>query len=124
MGTVHVNGKTIHVPNGANISIFNDKVFVNGKPWNEDGAAEGIVKIVIEGTVADVKCDAPLEVKGSVEGNVDCAGSVHCGNITGPVDAGGSLHCGNIGGNARAGGSIKCSRIAGDAKAGGSIRGV
>ena len=107
MNTININGKSIQV-SGNNISVINDKVYVNGKLVTE--GLSGNVNISFEGELANLKADGSVEVNGEVLGNVDAGGSVKCENVQGYVDAGGSVNCKNVGGNIDAGGSIKMNR--------------
>lgn len=104
MNSVTVNGKRINVQ-GNNISVCNGRVMVDGKVIEE--GLQGIVKLQIEGDLADLNADCSVELTGSVHGNVDAGNSVKCGgDIKGNVDAGNSVKCGNIGGSVRAGNSV------------------
>ena len=105
---VTVNGKTIRV-RGNNISIINDKIYVDGKLLDEDMDAKNIT-VIVEGSCGNLKVEGDVEIKGDC-GNVDCSGSCHIeGNVTGDVDASGSVTCGDVGGNIDASGSVRCYR--------------
>lgn len=105
-----VNGIEINVPRGANISIINGEVFVNGQPYQGD-ELKGCkaVNIIINGDVGNIDCGGSVTAN-NVHGDVDCGGSCNCGNVSGSVDAGGSVNCGTVGGNVDAGGSISMSK--------------
>lgn len=117
MGTINVNGK---IYKGNNISITNGHVIIDGK--EQDGEKlSGVVKVIVEGDIENVKSDESIEVKGNVKGNVDAGGSVQCENVGGDVDAGGSINAGDIEGDVDAGGSVNCGKVGGDIDAGGSV---
>jgi len=122
---VHVNGKLFNVPNGANISVVNNVLYVDGQEYSGDGYESKQFKIEITGGVANVKVErgdvtvhgnagsvdagGNISIAGSVSGDVDAGGNVTCGNVTGDVDAGGNVKCGLIGGSVDAGGNISIS---------------
>ena len=120
-GQVVINGKRINVPDGANISMRGDKVYVNGQLYDEEnfeGAKE--IKIEIQGSCGDITTSGSVIVNGNA-GNIDAGTHVECGNVSGHVDAGTSIKCKDIYGNADAGTSIKCDKIGGRANAGVSV---
>ncbi|KAA6446708.1 hypothetical protein FZC77_22345 [Bacillus swezeyi] len=100
-GKVTVNGV---IYEGNNITITNNKVFIDGQAVESSVSRD--VKVEIEGSPVKVYSDASVEVKGDVLGDVDSEGSVSCGNVRGNVDAGGSVSCGNVGGDVDAGGRV------------------
>lgn len=102
-----VNGKSISVQ-GNNISVINNKVYVDGK-LVEEGLV-GKVEISFVGDLANLETDGSATVKGNVHGDVDAGGSVDCGDVKGSVDAGGSIGCGTVGGDVDAGGSVSMRR--------------
>jgi hypothetical protein len=107
MTTMTVNGKTIVVPNGRNVSVINGVVTVDGVRYGEQEFGKDILEIKItEGTIGNL--------------TTDC--SVTCRDVTGNVQAGGSVTCDNVGGAVRAGGSVQCDDVNGDVQAGGSIQ--
>ena len=77
-----ING-TKKIVEGHNVSIVNDKVFVNGKLVAE--GLTGTVHIEWNGPAANIDCTS-ITVNGNVEGNID-ATSVRCGDVGGDVDA-------------------------------------
>ena len=85
MSIITIDGKSFV---GNNLSIINGVVSVNGIVQN--GKVSGIVKIVIEGNIDNLKTDATVEVHGNVQ-NIDAGGSVQCGSVGGNIDAGGSV---------------------------------
>lgn len=103
--TVIINGKSISVE-GSNISVVNDKVYVDGKLIEE--GLSGIVTIEFKGDLATLDSNGSIAVNGNVEGDVDAGGSVTIsGDVEGDVDSGGSVTCGSIKGNVDAGGSVR-----------------
>lgn len=105
---VSVGGKTIIVPNGSSVSVINNKVFINGEPYdgdNFDSKEQIILKIVVEGSIEELKTDANVEVHGKVN-KVKADGNVVCTNVDGNVKAGGNVACGKISGKVTAGGNI------------------
>lgn len=88
---ITINGKT-HVVSGNNVSIKNDKVYVDGK-LIESGLS-GITQIKWEGPVANVD-GTTIEIKGDVQGNVDGTTIKIGGNVGGNVD-GTTIQCGNV----------------------------
>ena len=126
MGRITVNGKTISVPNGTDINVVNNVVYINGvKQKISDSTKE--ITIVVEGNIeGDLRVDnASVKVKGNVAGSVDSGGSCTVDGFVGQnINAGGSIRCGEVKGNADAGGSIRCGSVGGNASAGGSIRGI
>lgn len=96
-GTCIVNGKKIDVPSNANVSIINNKVFVNGKEYKDEEVSKSIedckeIKIEIHGNVEKLDIEG-CEV--TVNGDVD---TVEAGNqcevkITGDIKH--NLDCGN-----------------------------
>jgi hypothetical protein len=120
---VNVNGKSFTVPNGANVSIINNVLYVDGQEYTGDGYESKQFKIEITGgVVANVKVErGDVTVHGDA-GSIDAGGSVTVsGSVSGKVDAGGSVNCGNVSGDVDAGGSVNCGSIGGDVDAGGSV---
>ncbi len=99
---IRVNGKSISVE-GNNVSIINDTVMVDGKVIKR--SASGVVKVVVQGTINELRTDA----------------SVECGDVAGSVEAGGSVNCKNVGKDVDAGGSVNSMKVGGDIDAGGSV---
>jgi hypothetical protein len=105
-----VNGKTITVPNGRNVSVVNGVVTVDGVRYGDEGFARDVMEIrVSEGTVFGLNTDRSVTCK-DVTGNITAGGSVSCDSVGHSVYAGGSVSCGRVGGDVEAGGSISCSR--------------
>lgn len=99
---ITINGKTYF---GNNVSVVNNRVYIDGV-LKDDDLPSGIVKLVVEGTLNHLECDASVEAQ----------------QITGDVTAGGSIKCGDVGGNVNAGGSVKAGKVSGSVMAGGSVR--
>ena len=110
MGTIRVNGKTVHVPNGASISVRNGEISINGKKW-EAGDDVRIGDVVIDGNVGEIRSEASVTVNGDVSGPVRAQGSVNANNISGDVTAGGSVNAHDISGKVSAGGSVNANKI-------------
>lgn len=108
-GSVTINGEKIKVPNGANISVINGTLFIDGKECKGEKLKDKkIVNITIEGNVGKVDCGGSVTVNGNVTGHVDCGGSVTVsGSVEGDIDCGGSCSVkGGHKGNIDAGGSV------------------
>ena len=102
MNRIVVNGKSINC-SGNNVSIINNKIFVDGKEITDE---------------ATKNCD--VYIYGDVE-NIECQGSVNCNDVKGDIKAGGSVNCDDVGGNIICGGSVNCDEIKGSVNAGWSI---
>lgn len=103
---MNINGIRIDVPNGANISVTNGVVYVNGEKYNhKELEGKQVANIIIEGDVGNIKCNGSVTCR-NVQGYVDCGGSCHCYDVGSYVDAGGSVNCVHIGGDVDAGGSV------------------
>lgn len=106
---VTINGKTYDLPNG-NISIINEKIYVNGKEFKTDEFKNDNrkIEITIEGDVGQASCQGSMTITGSVREGVDCGGSVSiAGDVNGDVNCGGSVSIkGNIFGDLTSGGSV------------------
>ena len=114
MNNVNINGRTINVPDGASVSIINNRVIVDGVEWSEQGEdLQGVVRVEITGYVENLRTDASVTVHGNVNGDVDAGGAVKCGKVAGNVRAGGSVKCDDVGLSVNAGGSVKARTIGG-----------
>ena len=106
--TVVINGKPISVA-GNNISVINDKVYVDGK-LVEEGLV-GHVTVEFKGDLANLEVGGAVNVIGNVQGYIDAGGSVSIsGNVSGNVDAAGSVTCSDIKGDVDAGGSVRINK--------------
>lgn len=103
MNKIVINGKEIQC-NGKNVSIINNKIYVDGKVITED---------IISNT--------EIYIYGNIE-NLECEGSVHCDDVHGNIKAGGSVNCDNVGGDINCGGSVNCDKVKGSIVAGGCIK--
>ena len=102
---IQINGLDIEAPDGANISVVNGKVTIDGKPYGSCGTG----KIVIETQAAfQLTCDQNVEVRGDVKYGVTAKGNVAANNITGGVEAGGDITATNITGGINAQGNVVC----------------
>lgn len=93
-----------------------------GAPWEDDNKIRIVVfrgrRLLKKGEAGSlhINVDYPGEVL-----NVECHGSINCGEVHMNASAGGSIKCGDIGGNVSAGGSIHCGNISGKVAAGGGV---
>lgn len=101
MATVEINGKKY---SGRDITIVNDKVYIDGKLEQE--SLTGILSVRVTGDLASLSSDSSVTVQGNVDGNVQAGGSINCENVSGSVRAGGSVNCGNVDGEVICGGSV------------------
>ena len=71
MGVVIVNGTRIEIPDGANFSIINDVVHINGIANNDVGNLRNVtdLKITIEGRLGSVRADRGSITCENVEGH-------------------------------------------------------
>jgi hypothetical protein len=112
-GKVIIDGKTIEVPNSANITINNGALFINGKKYEDkDLDNKQIIDITIEGNVGKLDCGGSVTVKGNVIGSIDCGGSAEVeGDVVGNIDCGGSCKVyGSHTGDIDAGGSVRTGK--------------
>lgn len=107
ISTITINGKTFTANGNGNISVYNNKVYIDG---NLVECINTINEIIITGDCGAIHCDGSVKVEGNVYGNIDCGGSCKCGNVSGDVDAGGSITCENVQGSIDAGGSIRMKK--------------
>lgn len=105
MGTVNVNGRIYHTPEGSSVSVINNKVYVDGKLFEDfNETKEKNIKITIEGDIHDVKLDCGDIV---VNGNVNNINNIN-GDIKIKGDVSGDVKNTN--------GDISAHTIYGDAK--------
>lgn len=95
MNSVTVNGKTYR-GNGS-IVVNNGKVTIDGVPVDET-PIDGILRVIVEGNVASIHADAPVEVSGNVEGDVSGSAIEIRGAVKGNVN-GSVINCGSVGGS-------------------------
>ncbi len=92
MGIVNVNGRVYHTPDNASVSVINNKVYVDGKLYEDFSEnKEKNIKITIEGDIQTVKLDcgditvhgnanSVTNVNGDIKINGDVAGNVKTTN--------------------------------------------
>lgn len=102
MGELYLNGKRYV---GDNISVRNNKIFIDGKDVTDAELPSTILEISVSGTLARLDTDASVSCE-DVSGDVTAAGSVNCDKVGGNVQAGGSVNCDDVGGSVTAGGSV------------------
>lgn len=125
---ITVNGKVVEVPDGTPVSITGDTVTVGGESWSH---SDHRIKVdVVGGLTSLMVRNGDVTVNGVINGKVDAGGSVsvngwkndaNSGYIEGDVDCGGSINCGDVRGNIDCGGSVNCGSVGGDIDAGGSV---
>ena len=106
---VFCNGKRITV-NGNDISIINDKIYVDGKEYVPNEKLIGDIKIVINGNVENVESYANLEIHGNVN-NVKSNSNFTCNDVKGDVKSNGTLTCRDILGTVKSNGIINCKSM-------------
>lgn len=106
--SITINGKTVNVK-GNNISVINNKIFVDGKVI-ETGELKGDVHIIVDGNINKLETESSATIKGDVLGEVKSGTSVTCQNVKGSIKAGTSVSCGTVGGDVKAGTSISMKR--------------
>lgn len=111
MNQININGKQYNIPNG-NISIKNNKLYVNGKLVTEDNNIYKATEIVIKGDVENIETDKSVKCN-NVKNSIKAGGSVNCDDVGGDIYAGGSVRCDNVVGNVSASGSIHCDSVGG-----------
>lgn len=107
MNQIIINGKNYTFLDGANISIINDSLYIDGKKIDSNNDIYDISIIVIKGNVGNIDTDKSVNC-GDVKGNINAGGSVNCDDINGDVTAGGSVNCDDVGGSISACGNIRC----------------
>ncbi len=119
-----VNGTTVEVPDGSNVSLVDGKLIVNDK--NTNIRLPNDIKIEVIGGLINLKAErGSVTVNGDVTGTVDANGSVQVtGSVGGKVDANGNVTCGDVKGDVDAGGNVTCRTVHGDVDAGGNIVGM
>lgn len=116
-GSVTVNGKTINIPKGANVSVIKGVVMINGKPYTdepEEGAPCSI-EITITGKLVN------LEVKGNnttvncgdISGDLKASGNVTAKNVGRSLNTQGRVECGSVGGSINTQGRVTCKDVTG-----------
>lgn len=98
MSTININGRKFE---GNNITIKNNKVYVDGKDMTPE---EKQISIVVEGDVLDINADncEVITIHGEVRSIKTMSGDVKCGNVNGSVSTmSGDVTCGNIAGGVK-----------------------
>ena len=92
-------------------------------PWEEDGKLRLVAfigrKLMKRGEAGQKHMEFKYEGDAL---NVECYGSLTCGDISGNASAGGTISCKDIGRNVSCGGNISCKDIGGTVSAGGSVK--
>lgn len=102
---ININGKRFEVPDGAEVSIKDNKIYVGGEELNggiEVGDRELHIYIAEGARVEGVRSEKSLNVHGEIHGNVQAGGAVNCDNVEGDVYASGAVNCDDIHGNVQA----------------------
>ena len=96
-GMVIINGNVIRA--AKELSVENNKVFINGKLVEEYSNVP--LKIEITGTVKSITTiSGSVQVEGNVTNVETASGSVHCQTVIGDVETmSGSVRCNNIEGD-------------------------
>lgn len=105
-----VNNVEIDIPEGASVSIKNNKVYINGKEYKDEKLEnKEPINIIVNGNAENISCGNSVEVKGNVTGDIDCGNSVKIGgDMLGDIDCGNSVNIsGNHTGDIDAGGSVR-----------------
>jgi cytoskeletal protein CcmA (bactofilin family) len=109
MQTISVNGISIQVPDGANVSISNGNVTVNGDMAGRVSIGPGNINISNSNNAHfTLNCDNNVTVAGPVSGGVTAKGNVSCTNISGGV-SGVQVKCTNVSGGIEAQGDVQVS---------------
>ena len=109
MGKIIINGITIDTPDGANVCVNGNGVFING------AKSDAFNSVNFGGSIT-------VNVTGPI-GNLDAAGSVNCEEVKGNVEASGSVTVkGNVGGDVDTSGSVTVhGDVSGDIDTSGSV---
>lgn len=108
MNRIVINGREINV-SGCNISVMNNKVYVDGKLIKENDDIKDANTICVYGDVGNIETDKSVNCN-NVGGDVRAKGSVNCDDVRGNVEAGGSVNCDDVGGHVTAGGIVHYER--------------
>jgi hypothetical protein len=117
MSSITINGVTY---SGNNISIKNNRVFIDGVEAKSDANCKEI-NIQVSGNINELKVDScnKISVTGSVASIETTSGDVVCGPVTGSITTvSGDVECeGNIGGNVgTTSGDVKAKSITGNTR--------
>lgn len=104
---IQVGGTSYEVPDGANISVVNNVLFVDGKEYSGDYGTSKQLLIQIIGNPSFVAVDrGNVDVQGNIEKLKAGGNAIISGSVTGGVAAGGNVKCGAISGSVSAGGNV------------------
>lgn len=84
--SITINGKTIQA-NG-DITVINDKVYVDGKELKHEELESKVVNITIVGVVQKVDGCNEITVQGNVDGDLACGKATIYGDVLGNISAG------------------------------------
>jgi hypothetical protein len=96
MSTISINNNSYH---GRNISVINNKVYIDGKDVTPDSKE---INISVVGNVGELKVDNcnKITITGDVESIETQSGDVKCGSVSKSVKTmSGDVECGNVGGD-------------------------
>lgn len=107
---ITINGITVGVPDGAQVSVENNTINVNG---DQVGRFEGD-SINIQSCSArfDLHCDKDVRVDGDVTGKIDAKGMVICDDVVGPISCT-TIECDDVTGPVNCKGDVNCGNIMG-----------
>lgn len=94
MSVLNINGRKIEIPSSANVKISKDEIYIDGKKYDTKDYKEYKpylpIFVTIEGNVRNIESTASVEVKGDVDGYIECNGDVDIkGNVKGDIDCNG-----------------------------------
>ena len=103
-GSVLVNGNTVEIRSGENITISGNQVTVGGQTITVD---EPRINITITGDVGSIEGVGDVDITGNVTGDIDTSS----GNIEVGGDVGGDIECacGSVTVRGQVKGDIECS---------------
>ncbi len=96
--------------------------FAAGLPWPDDNTLRIVAflgkKLLKKGEAKEHKLEVTYEGEAK---NVECHGSLNCGDVSGNATAGQSISCADIGGNVSCGGDLSCESIGGNVSCAGMM---
>lgn len=95
-------------------------VFKGKRLLTKGEAGRYSINVEYQGDVLEVECDGSLTC-GNVNNNIHAGTSVTCGDVEGNVKAGSEISCKDVAGNVSAGSSVTCEDVGGDVKAGSNV---
>ncbi len=103
-GSVLINGNTVEIRSGENITISGNQVTVGGQTITVD---EPRINIAITGDVGSIDGVGDVDITGNVTGDIDTSS----GNIEVGGDVGGDIDCacGNVTVRGQVKGDVECS---------------